>query len=84
VTKTLARSGSVVTVSTWASTSAARRSMGSAAEASWRAASAPRSNDVAVEPTIDQRTSSLDATWAYRLAPWMSSALAMSRTLVAA
>ena len=34
--------------------------------------------------TIDQSTSSLDATWAYMDAAWMSSALAMSRTLVAA
>jgi len=46
------------------------------------AAAAAFSNRVAVLSTIDHNTSCFEATWAYRLAPWMSSARAMSRTLV--
>ena len=46
------------------------------------AASAAVSKRVAIRSTMDHRTSCLDVTWAYRLAPWMSSARAMSRTLV--
>ena len=47
-------------------------------------AAAAFSNSVAARSTIAQRRSSFDATWAYRLAPWMSSTFAMSRMLVAA
>jgi hypothetical protein len=35
-----------------------------------------------VRSTIDHSTSCFEATWAYRLAPWISTARAMSRTLV--
>ena len=84
MTKTLDRSGSAVITSTWASTRAASRSTGSLEVASAIAPSAARSKAVAAPSTIDQRTSSFEATWAYMLAAWMSSAFAMSRTLVAA
>ncbi len=45
---------------------------------------AASSNAVAARSTIDHSTSSLEVTWAYRLAPWTPRARAMSRTLVAA
>jgi hypothetical protein len=43
--------------------------------------SAAASKRDAVRSTIDHRTSYFEATWAYRLAPWISTARAMSRTL---
>ena len=84
-TKTLARPTSSVTTPTWARTSAIEGlgRIGGRVDVA-PTASAAASNRAAVRSTIAHRTSCLEATWAYRLAPWMSSARAMSRTLVPA
>ena len=76
---------SSVTTPTWARTSEMRWTPGPNTSEPGSAASttsAAASKRDAVRSTIDHRTSCLEATWAYRLAPWMSTARAMSRTLV--
>ena len=86
-TNTLARSMSSVTTPTWARTSAIELDAGPDVD---RRDRPPRARvGRGLEPvrrrsTIDHRTSCLEVTWAYRLAPWMSTARAMSRTLVPA
>ena len=83
--KTLARSISSVMTPTCARTSEMSWTPGPKTRAPGSPAStisAAASNRSAVCSMIDHRTSCFEATWAYRLAPWISTARAMSRTLV--
>ena len=73
-----------MTTHTWATISARIRTDGDRPRVASSARSAAFSNMLAARSTIAHSTASFEVTCAYRLAPWMSSARAMSRTPVAA